>query len=95
MKTKITVLFLFIFTFSSCNNEMEDTKLNNFFDSEFKSMLIEYPESGTYMGRHDNNDKLTDMSLSAIQKRHNNTINSLEEINNIKRSLLSESSKIN
>ena len=95
MKIKITVLFLFIFTFFSCNNEMEDTKLNNFFDREFKSMLIEYPESGTYMGRHDNNDKLTDMSLSSIEKRHRNSIRSLEKILSIKRSMLSENNKIN
>ena len=94
MKIKIIFLFISIFIFS-CSNNQEDIKLNNFFNREFESMLVDYPESGTYMGRYENNDKLTDMSLGAIKSRHNNTINSLEEIKNIKRSLLSESSKIN
>jgi len=95
MKIKITFLLLFILIFPSCNNDTENIKLNNFFNHQFESMLVDYPESGTYIGRHENNDKLTDMSLLAIKARHNKNIKSLKEINNINRSMLSESNKVN
>ncbi len=46
-----------------------DARLAAFFESEYRLGLREYPESATYNGVHDYDDRFTDLSFAAIARR--------------------------
>jgi len=79
---------------TSAMNEMSK-KLHALFEREWEYGLREYPESATYEGDRRYNDRLTDMSFAAIERRQKHDAEVLVEIGRIKRSLLSETDQLN
>lgn len=97
------LIFVFIFavTFTSVlaqnkSNNSEATKqLYALFDSEWENNLRENPVFASSQGDKRYNDKWSDNSLEAIEKRHQETVVTLEKIKKIDRSKLSVSDQLN
>ena len=66
----------------SCDikTKYQDEKLKEFFHNQWEQGLENYPEFATYIGDHRYNDRLTDMSITAINKRNIQTQESNKEI---------------
>ncbi len=79
---------------TSAMNEMSK-KLHALFDREWEYGLREYPESATYEGDRRYNDRLTDMSFAAVERRQKHDAEVLAEIEQIERSRLSEADQLN
>ena len=67
-----------------------DNKLKQYFQNQWEMVLKNSPEFATYLGDHRYNDKLTDMSIKAINQRHTDANNSYDEILKINRNKLSK-----
>ena len=83
--------------FMSCDVKTpnyQDIKLKEYFYNQWEKMLINYPEYATYLGDHRYNDRLTDMSIEAVLKRHIQTKESYKEILAINRTQLSSEYKL-
>jgi uncharacterized protein (DUF885 family) len=72
----------------------EDARLAAFFDREWQWRLQEFPELATSVGDHRFDDRLTDESEAAIQKRHRHAEEALSELERIPRDRLTESSRL-
>lgn len=78
------------------SNDSEATKaLYALFDSEWKRGLANNPVRASQFGDLSANDRWTDNSFAAIERRHNETKAALEKIKRIDRSKLSDSDKLN
>jgi uncharacterized protein (DUF885 family) len=77
------------------NTFTEDQRLSNLIKREWDYMLQEHPESGTFLGFHTQNDKLSDLSLDSINKFHSHDLEVLEELNTFDKNNLNEDSKLN
>lgn len=64
-------------------------KLKRFFDEEWKLTMKEYPEYATYVGYPGQNDRLTDSSIAAIERRKKEAVCALKAFKKIPRSGLS------
>ena len=60
-----------------------------YFQDQWEQRLYNYPEFATYLGDHRYNNRLTDMSITAIHKRNMQTQESNKEILTINRKMLS------
>ena len=82
---------------SGCDMSPEDatTALHQLFEDEWEKGLKEHPESATYQGDDRYNDRLTDLSIDAIEKRHEDSDDLLKKLNKIPREQLSEPDKLN
>ncbi|RMF61355.1 MAG: DUF885 domain-containing protein, partial [Calditrichaeota bacterium] len=70
-------------------------ELYEIFDSEWEYALKEYPENATFNGDKRFSDRLTDMSLAAIQQRQLHAREVLERLESINRQLLSRKDQLN
>ena len=71
------------------NTSTETAKLHALFDAEWEWTLREFPESATRVGDNRYNDKLTDLSAAAIERRKAHEREVLQRIGAIDRSRLS------
>ncbi|NNE68182.1 MAG: DUF885 domain-containing protein [Pyrinomonadaceae bacterium] len=93
----VTVLFVGVCVGQTPkSNDSEATKaLYALFDSEWKRGLANNPVRASQFGDLSANDRWTDNSFAAIERRHNETKAALEKIKRIDRSKLSDSDKLN
>jgi len=68
--------------------------LHRFFEEEWEWGLKEFPENATYRGDPRYNDRLTDRSFEAIERRKRRTREALEGLKKIKRAALSEGDRL-
>lgn len=93
----IAVLFLFsssVFAQKSDDNE-PTKKLYALFDSEWENKLKEDPIFASYLGDKRYNDKWSDLSLAAIEKRNRHAKDILEKLKAIDRKQLSVADQLN
>ena len=98
MKNLLTALAAFtLFISSGCEMSPEDASaaLRKLFEDEWEKGLKEYPERATYQGDDRYNDRLTDMSLEAIERRHGESKDLLKRLDKIPREKLNDSDKLN
>ena len=88
------LIFFIIFLFS-CTQISEIQKINQFFQDEWDENLKNYPEYATFLGVYKYNDKLTDMTLSAIESRKLKTLNSYNKLQSFDVSKFDKLSKLN
>jgi uncharacterized protein (DUF885 family) len=68
--------------------------LAKFFDDEWELGLREFPERSTYLGDSRYNDRLTDLSFEAIERRKKHDADALARLTKIDRALLSEEDQL-
>lgn len=94
-------LFVILLSFSAVvfpqrSNADETTKkLYALFDSEWEYNLKERPTFASYLGDKRYNDKWSDISLAAIERRNNHTKETLENLKRIDRAKLSVADQLN
>jgi uncharacterized protein (DUF885 family) len=69
-------------------------ELAKFFDDEWELGLRENPERATYLGDPRYNDRLTDLSFEAIERRNKHEQEALARLKKIDRALLSEDDRL-
>ncbi|HLN92704.1 MAG TPA: DUF885 family protein, partial [Thermoanaerobaculia bacterium] len=69
-------------------------ELAKFFDDEWELGLRENPERATYLGDPRYNDRLTDLSFEAIERRNKHEQEALARLKKIDRTLLSEDDRL-
>ena len=92
----LTIVTVF-FVFNSCSikQETESEKLHNLFNDVWDWGLQEFPTRATYLGDYRYNDRLADMSLAAVQRRHQKNKIILGRLENINRDRLDPDDKLN
>ena len=92
----LTIVTVF-FVFNSCSikQETESEKLHNLFNDVWEWGLQEFPTRATYLGDYRYNDRLADMSLAAVQRRHHKNKIILGILENINRDQLDPDDKLN
>ena len=92
----LTIVTVF-FVFNSCSikQETESEKLHNLFNDVWEWGLQEFPTRATYLGDYRYNDRLADMSLAAVQRRHHKNKIILGRLENINRDQLDPDDKLN
>ena len=92
----LTIVTVF-FVFNSCSikQETESEKLHNLFNDVWEWSLQEFPTRATYLGYYQYNDRLANMSLAAVQRRHHKNKTILGRLENINRDQLDPSDKLN
>jgi uncharacterized protein (DUF885 family) len=73
----------------------EDARLRGFFDREWQWGLEQFPEGATSLGDNRYNDRLTDMSLDAIEARKRRGREELAELKTFRRDALSPANRVN
>ncbi len=68
--------------------------LAKFFDEEWEWSLREFPERATYLGDPRYNDRLTDLSFEAVERRNKHERDSLARLAKIDREALSEDDRL-
>ena len=68
--------------------------LAKFFEEEWEFGLREYPERSTYLGDTRYNDRLTDLSFEAIERRNKHDQDALVRLKKIDRTILSEDDRL-
>ena len=90
------LLSFFTTVFAQNSNANESTKqLYALFNSEWEYSLKESPMFASYLGDKRYNDKWTDVSLTAIERRTQDTKNGLERLKKIDRAKLSVADQLN
>ncbi|UCD36765.1 MAG: DUF885 domain-containing protein [Fidelibacterota bacterium] len=90
------VLILLAFLLATCSGPNRATrKLHALFDESWEWTLQEFPEYATYLGDDRYNDRLTDVSLAAVERRQKYTIKLLDRLATINRDALSAEDKLN
>lgn len=79
----------------SDSNLNEDKKLLDLLEEEWKYTQENIPEIATFLGNHEYNDRLTDMSEKGFQKRHNHNLEIAEILDTFDIQNLSKDNKIN
>ena len=98
MKHIYSPLLITIFlVFNNCTiiKETESQKLHNLFNDVWEWGLQEFPTRATYLGDYRYNDRLTNMSLAGVQRRHKNNEKILRKLENLNREQLDPSDKLN
>ncbi|CAN5600304.1 DUF885 domain-containing protein [soil metagenome] len=99
MKFLFTFAVFFAFSvviFAQRSNDNEPTKqLYALFDAEWEYNLKESPTFASYLGDKRYNDKWSDVSLAAIEKRNQHTKDALEKLKKIDRAKLSVADQLN
>ena len=70
------------------------TQLHNLFNERFEWMLREFPERAMARGDYRYADRITDNSLDAIQRRHDETVDFLNRLLSIDRDALHEDDRV-
>ncbi|MBI4866732.1 MAG: DUF885 domain-containing protein [Candidatus Wallbacteria bacterium] len=79
----------------SDQTEKESRKLHELFSSEWKETLKEHPELATYVGVPGHNDRWTDHSFEAIDRRRKRAHRTLTKLQEIDRGRLSRGDRLN
>jgi uncharacterized protein (DUF885 family) len=82
-------------TIVSAADTSEDARLRGFFDREWQWGLEQFPEGATSLGDTRYNDRLTDMSLDAIEARKRRGRDELAELKTFRRDALSPANRVN
>jgi uncharacterized protein (DUF885 family) len=82
-------------TIVSAADTSEDARLRGFFDREWQWGLEQFPEGATSLGDNRYNDRLTDMSLDAIEARKRRGRDELAELKTFRRDALSPANRVN
>jgi uncharacterized protein (DUF885 family) len=69
-------------------------ELSRFFEEEWELGLREYPERATYLGDARYNDRLTDLSFEAIERRNRHDSEALARLKKIDRASLSDEDRL-
>ena len=69
-------------------------ELAKFFDEEWEYGLREYPERATYLGDSRYNDRLTDLSFEAVDRRNKHEQEALARVKKVDRDSLSEDDRL-
>ena len=90
----IVIAFLVL---NSCSNKQgtESEKLHNLFNDVWGWELREFPTRATYLGYNQYNDRLTNMSLTSIHRRHKKNETILNKLENLDREKLNVGDKLN
>lgn len=96
MKT-LAALFLVVCGFAAVGfaQNTEAQKLHSLFETEWQWSLETYPTFASYLGDKRYNSRWTDMSLAAISKRNQRSIDVLAKLKQIDRSKLSATDRVN
>ena len=89
------ILVLFALSAAAQTAPGEDARLRSFFDREWQWGLQQFPEGATSLGDNRYNDRLTDMSIGAIEARKRRTIEALAELQAFHRDRLSPVNRLN
>ena len=73
----------------------ESARLHDIFDREWEQRLEQNPRTATQVGRHEWNDQLADVSLSARELRAGQTGDFLAELDSIDTAVLGDEDRIN
>lgn len=73
----------------------EDQQLLTLLEDEWNNMMFNIPEMATFLGNHDYNDRLTDLSEEAIEKNHQHNLHVLQKLKDMNLNTLSTENKIN
>lgn len=98
MKILLPALVAFALILSAgCELSPEEASaaLHQLFEDEWEKGLKEHPESATYQGDDRYNDRLTDLSMDAIVRRHEDSEDLLKKLDKIPREKLNNSDKLN
>ena len=95
MKKVFVTFLVFVFSISVFAQNAETKKLYALFDAEWERGLENSPISASYQRDNRANDKWDDISLTAIEKRFQETKVAYEKIKKIDRSKLSKQDKLN
>ncbi len=76
-------------------NTEEDYKLINLLEDDWNNMMKNIPEIATFLGNHDYNDKLTDLSESALKNNYDYNLKMIETLKSMDLNNLSRENKIN
>ncbi len=80
---------------SAANQNAQTRELYALFDSEWERSLRENPTFASYLGDRRFNDRLTDTSLAAIERRYKHRVETLEKLKRIDREQLSPADWLN
>ena len=89
----IVTVFL-VFNSCSIKQGTESEKLHNLFNDVWEWGLQEFPTRATYLGDYRYNDRLENMSLASIQRRHKKNETILRKLENLNREELDPSDKL-
>ncbi|MBC7473594.1 MAG: DUF885 domain-containing protein [Candidatus Sericytochromatia bacterium] len=73
----------------------DNQNLLDILEKDWQYILKNIPEMATFLGEHQYNDKLTDLSEQALSTRYKHSLDILEELKRIDLTILSEENKIN
>ncbi len=82
-------------TVSAASAPSEDERLRAFFDREWQWGLEQFPEGATSLGVNRYDDRLTDMSIGAIEARKQHTVKALAELEAFSPDRLSPDNRLN
>lgn len=94
MQRLLFILSIFLIVITGCKqdtskNDASD-KLHALFSLDWEYQLKKFPETATYLGDNRYNDRLTDLSFDAINKRKEHSVIMLKKLQQIDISSLSE-----
>ncbi len=96
MKLNNLFIILFYIMLSSCiNKNTESEKLHNLFNEVWENGLQEFPVRATYLGDYRYNDRLSDMSIEAINRRNEKNKLILKRLQNINKNKLNDNDVLN
>ncbi|MEA1882599.1 MAG: DUF885 domain-containing protein, partial [Candidatus Marinimicrobia bacterium] len=95
--TPIILSSLALFLSYACELSPDEAaaKLHQLFEDQWEKSLKEHPERATYLGDDRYNDRLTDMSMKAVDQRHKESQSLMKKLEKIPREKLNASDKLN
>ncbi len=69
-------------------------QFQKFLKAQWEYQMVEYPDQATYLGWPGQNDRLTDLSWKAIERRRENNLCQTEVLQKIKRTSLKEQDRV-
>ena len=90
----IVTVFL-VFNSCSIKQGTESEKLHDLFNDVWDWGLQEFPTRATYLGDYRYNNRLTDMSLAGVLRRHKKNQTIIRKLENLSRDKLDPSDKLN
>lgn len=93
MPRKIALLALFLPLLALAQTPTE--RLHQIFDAEWVYLMRQSPEFSSFLGGKIYNDRWSDLSLEAIERRHQHTLEILEQLKTIDPNQLSAADRLN
>src|SRR5438046_2435727 len=100
MRLSVILLFVAVLTVSAVSQKTQPSKpaskvLHDLFDAEWEYSMREHPEGASALGDRRWNDRWTDDSMQAIERRHRHTLEVLASLEKINRGSLSSTDQLN